>query len=430
MVVMVGAFIISHFMFPLVATHWGTSGKREWGGSVALFDMIFVNFMLTCLTFGVILFAVGLAYYVAQQRAWMQYFPNAVGDFGLFVPQDVTYITLWGLSCFQLMFVFKLLALFSSFASANTEQQKSLELGRPSALVHWWVTRLTAISAAAFYLFLGWYPYALWYAGVGLEPVYCLNGVCVDICPAAGCYDSNPYGPLLPFLGVTGLLLALDVFYTTFVPSRVTKDGRRAWSFADAHALDYKSALFYVGEGELLSTPMLAGYVPYFRLSYANILSNFFFVPLAITILTHDVVKGAIAAVLFSLLPMGFSLAAQDLGAYYSFQMAAIFHAIPFFYFASAVLQPACQTPVAGGARCTLLAPERLANFIEFGTMLTGPDSDANVLADIRTLQMFTYWAFGLISARLLYLLQMRDTGGVSVVALHGTGSVGTVKQS
>jgi hypothetical protein len=140
-------------------------------------------------------------------------------------------------------------------------------------------------------------------------------------------------------------------------------------------------------------------------LSYANILSNFFFVPVVVALITHDVVKGAMAGVLFSLMPMGFALAAQNAGAYYAFQMAAFFHAIPIFYAASAWLQPACQTPVVGGPRCGLLAPERLANFIEFGTMVTGPDSNANVLADIRTLQMFTYWAFGLIAARVGYLM-------------------------
>lgn len=355
-----------------------------------MIDVFLLNILPVCLFFGAVLFGLGTGLYVLQQRAWVQYF-NAVANFGIFVPQDVMYITLWGMSCFQMVILFKLVAFTSAYARSDADQIQKLDLARPDPKVHTGVSFCTTLVAAAFYLFLGWYPYSLWYSGVGLLPTVCLDNTCTTICPAAGCYDADPYGPLLPFVGITGLLLAVDVLYTAFREMGYDR------------ALEYKSSLFFIGEGGDLHVPMLAGYVPYFQLSYANILANFFFIPVVVTLLTHDVVKGVIAAILFSLMPMGFALAAQNAGAYYAFQMAAFFHAIPLFYVASAWLQPACQTPVVGGPRCGLLAPERLANFIEFGTMLTGPDSNANVLADIRTLQMFTYVAFGLITARVGY---------------------------
>jgi hypothetical protein len=391
MIIMVGALMLWHFTFVGVAVKFAWTGNRlTWGGKTAMIDVFLLNILPVCVFFGAVLFGLGTGLYVLQQRAWVQYYPNAVSNFGIFVPQDVMYITLWGMSCFQMVFLFKT-AFGSAYAQSEADQIKKLDLAPPALPFHKGVSFCTTLVAAAFYLFLGWYPFQLWYSGVGLLPTVCLDNTCTTICPAAGCYDADPYGPLLPFVGTTGLLLAVDVLYTVFREMGPSK------------ALEYKSSLFFIGEGADLQVPMIAAFVPYFQLSYANILANFFFVPVVIALLTHDVVKGVVAAILFSLMPMGFALAAQNSGAYYAFQMAAFFHAIPLFYVASAWLQPACQTPVVGGPRCGLLAPERLANFIEFGTMLTGPDSNANVLADIRTLQMFTYVAFGLIAARVGY---------------------------
>lgn len=85
MVILVGALMIWHYMFVGVAAKLAWTGERSTWGKYALIDVILLNIIPVCLFFGIVLFGLGTGLYVLQQRAWVQYYPNAVSNFGIFV---------------------------------------------------------------------------------------------------------------------------------------------------------------------------------------------------------------------------------------------------------------------------------------------------------------------------------------------------------
>jgi hypothetical protein len=150
-------------------------------------------------------------------------------------------------------------------------------------------------------------------------------------------------------------------------------------------------ALFASADGPELHNAMVLGTVPTFHLPGIWILAYIFYIPFAVTIIYHDLVKGAMAFSLWGLLPLLMALTAQDLGFFYPYHVACVVYSYIFMYFSDAVVYPPTGTALSGDQVV-----------VDYGAFLTGPDTKARVNADVFTVSL---WGLGTAVIALFCLL-------------------------
>lgn len=114
---------------------------------------------------------------------------------------------------------------------------------------------------------------------------------------------------------------------------------------------------------------------------------------------------------------MAYCLMAQDRGAFVPFQLAAIVVSIGLFYFVNTVVFPTVTgNPNAQFYQNT--ASPLYKNWVNYGMMVTGPDSEANMVAQKATLQALTWFTLGCTMSTLMSHFYREDTADIVVKSI------------
>jgi hypothetical protein len=371
----VAVFVIYQYLFPvktikqiLYGSEQSLTEKQFWG-----FDVSVSQALIAGGFFGIGLPAWVFTEYVRQQNIWNG---STEVNYPVMSPQDVYNFTLWGICAFQVLVVGK----FSMFLMASKKKVDETPSAKPDTTysARGWLNFGTMLTSMSLYLFMGWYSWATF-----------TSATIPTGCPDPNqCYLNNAtYGPILIFNGLNGLLLALVIAWNHFRSENNNITGEAP-------------ALFVVDED--LSDHVMQGWVPYYFINIGIFVASFFYTATVSTMVYHDIIKGSVVTLLWCVLPTSYMLLSRQLGSFYAYQCAAIMLSIPVFYFSSVVLAPA----KVGGS----MSVDELAKFTQYGMMVSGPDSEANMAANVLTLQVGTYFTFSVLVSTILYMYGGKTT--------------------
>jgi hypothetical protein len=206
---------------------------------------------------------------------------------------------------------------------------------------------LPAMVIAAVCLFLGSFAYVQTLS----SQTYCGNATCWT--------STSIYYP------VTQLCVASAVILATGTLLRL-RYGQAASTT--------ETGLFYAAEGTELNDPLIMGW---FIIAYC------FFLVTAVTLITHDIVKGLMAGTWWGLLPIFLTLLAQDTKYFYPYHVACVVTSLFVVYFASGVITPVGNTTLSNNTQV-----------VGWGAFLTAPDTNANVNEDATWVNILSVGTF------------------------------------
>lgn len=290
------------------------------------------------------------------------------------IPQEYMYLVMFGLS-WSIFAGDKAIMLYTVSRPAlrviqdggEVEDALNGKVGINSAdqvIDNWWMTYARPVVFGAMVLFLGAYTMVLKTA----TPF-------IDYCGGGACWPTSTFYPVAEFTLVAGVLLTYGLFQPMinaymYPPLRDAKGNiigqGETWPMSRG-----RSSLFSAAEAPELALPYVLGWVPTYPLNRLWIIAYGFYIPTATSQITHDYVKGIILLILWWLLPVMLTLLAQDADYFFPYHIACVMVSIFIFWF---------NTGIVNRVQGTSLVNNQIVK--NWGLMMTGPDSNANITAD------------------------------------------------
>lgn len=236
-----------------------------------------------------------------------------------------------------------------------------------------WLNYTRIIVFASMVLFLGVYTFVLEYATPFID--YCGGGACW---PSTSFYRVGECAMAASILLVFGLFQPWLNSYLYGEPMPKTTG---------------RSAVFSAGEAEDLALPYILGWVPTYPLGQLWIIAYGVFIVSSTSQILHDYVKGVELFFFWWFIPIVMTLLAQNSDYFFPYHIACVMISIFIFWFNTGIVTRVQGTSLANNAVVK-----------DWGNMMTGPDSNANIVADATWIDLIS--VLSVASAALVFLNQ------------------------